>query len=53
MPRHSKEQREAAAILDSKHRLRRGQSFVEGTRAEIEAQKATAAERQRLERESK
>lgn len=53
MAKHNKEQREAtAAILDSKHRLRDRQSFVEATRAEITAQKLAAVERQRLEQKS-
>ena len=51
MAKHSKEELEQAAIRDSKQRLRQRQSFPAATRAEIEAQRARAAERQRLERE--
>lgn len=51
MAKHRREQQEAAAILDSKHRLRERQGFPEATRAEIEAQKRTAVERQRLEQQ--
>lgn len=50
MANHSKEDRDQAAIRDSKQRLRNAQSFKEGTEAEIVSQKALAAERQRLRR---
>lgn len=50
MARHRKEDREQAAIRDSKQRLRDRQSFTEGTRSEIEEQRNRAYERQRLAR---
>jgi hypothetical protein len=48
MAKHSKEQQDQAAIRDSKQRLRNHQSFPDGTRAEIESQKARASEKVRL-----